>query len=40
VRGALKLKLFLEMLYASFSDVPPWDRALIDRGLLSEALTD
>lgn len=40
VRGALKLKLFLEMLYASFSDMPPWDRALIDRGLLSEALAD
>lgn len=40
VRRALKLKLFLELLYASFSDVPPWDRALIDRGLLGEAFIE
>jgi DNA-binding transcriptional LysR family regulator len=40
VRRALKLKLFLELLYGSFSDTPPWDRALIERGLLSDALTE
>ena len=33
-RSSLKLKLFLEVLTASFSGVPPWDRALIERGLL------
>ena len=37
VRRALKLKLFLELLYASFADTPPWDRALTERGLLREA---
>ena len=36
VRSSLKLKLFLEMLTASFSGVPPWDQALIERGLLPE----
>jgi hypothetical protein len=34
VRSSLKLKLFLESLNSSFSGVPPWDQALIDRGLL------
>jgi len=38
VRSSLKLKLFLEMLTTSFSGVPPWDRALIERGLLSEQI--
>jgi DNA-binding transcriptional LysR family regulator len=36
VRTALKLKLFLECLTASFSRVPPWDAALIEAGMLSE----
>jgi DNA-binding transcriptional LysR family regulator len=40
VRRALKLKLFLELLYARFADVPPWDRALIERGLLDESVID
>ncbi len=35
VRGALKLKLFLDALHSSFSGVPPWDAALIERGLLA-----
>lgn len=34
-RGQLKLSLFLEELSVTFQDVPPWDRALIERGLLS-----
>ncbi len=38
VRSALKLKLFLEVLTASFSGVPPWDRELIDKGLMGERL--
>ena len=40
VRSSLKLKLFLEMLTASFSGVPPWDQALIERGLLPEQVID
>ncbi len=40
VRSALKLKLFLKALAASFSGVPPWDRALIERGLLPEKLIE
>lgn len=36
VRSALKLKLFLELLERDFRGVPPWDQALMDRGLLSE----
>jgi len=36
VRSSLKLKLFLEVLTASFAALPPWDQALIERGLLSE----
>src|SRR5258706_11246016 len=32
VRSSLKLKLFLEGLTASFSALPPWDRALIEPG--------
>jgi len=40
VRSSLKLKLFLELLTASFSGVPPWDRALIERGLLPEQVID
>jgi len=40
VRSSLKLKLFLELLTASFSGVPPWDQALIERGLLPEEVID
>lgn len=34
VRSSLKLKLFLEVLTTSFAGLPPWDHALIERGLL------
>lgn len=34
VRSSLKLKLFLEVLTTSFAGLPPWDDALIERGLL------
>ena len=40
LRSALKLKLFLEVLIASFSGVPPWDQALIDGGLLPEQIVE
>jgi len=40
VRSSLKLKLFLEVLTASFSALPPWDQALIERGLLSENIIE
>lgn len=40
VRGALKLKLFLQTLTASFSGVPPWDQALIERKLLTPEPTE
>ena len=40
VRSALKLKLFLELLTASFTGVPPWDQALIERGLLGERIIE
>jgi len=40
VRSSLKLKLFLEVLTKSFSGVPPWDRPLIERGLLPEKIID
>ena len=40
VRSSLKLKLFLETLGASFSGVPPWDQALIDRGLLAPTIIE
>jgi DNA-binding transcriptional LysR family regulator len=40
VRSSLKLKLFLEVLTASFSGVPPWDQALIDRGLLADGVIE
>ena len=40
VRSSLKLKLFLDALYKSFSGVLPWDAALIERGLLSERVID
>jgi hypothetical protein len=40
VRSALKLKLFLDMLDQSFAGVPPWDAALIARGLLSAEIIE
>lgn len=40
VRSSLKLKLFLEVLTASFSGVPPWDQALIERGLVPEDIIE
>jgi len=40
VRSSLKLKLFLEVLTASFSGLPPWDRALIERDLLPEHIIE
>ena len=40
VRSSLKLKLFLDSLNSSFAGVPPWDQALIDRGLLPAAIIE
>jgi hypothetical protein len=40
LRSSPKLKLFLDVLAASFSGVPPWDRALIDLGLLPEVIIE
>jgi DNA-binding transcriptional LysR family regulator len=39
-RSSLKLKLFLESLATHFSGVPPWDAALIERGLLPEGFNE
>ena len=39
-RSSLKLKLFLEALVQSFAGTPPWDAALIDKGLVAEALIE
>jgi len=39
-RSSLKLKLFLETLDKSFAGMPPWDRALIDRGLLPATIIE
>jgi DNA-binding transcriptional LysR family regulator len=40
-RGVFKLKLFIETLAASFaSGEPPWDKQLIERGLMTAALID
>lgn len=41
VRSALKLKLFLDVLEQGFAGVlPPWDRPLLERGLIAERLID
>jgi DNA-binding transcriptional LysR family regulator len=40
VRSSLKLKLFLDTLDASFAAIPPWDRALIERGLLPASIVE
>ncbi|MBL8330226.1 MAG: LysR family transcriptional regulator [Rubrivivax sp.] len=39
-RSALKLKLFLEALVRSFAGTPPWDAALIERGLIGAELVE
>ncbi|HJW11197.1 MAG TPA: LysR family transcriptional regulator [Albitalea sp.] len=40
-RGAFKLKLFIETLAASFAGgEPPWDHALIERGLMPASLIE
>jgi DNA-binding transcriptional LysR family regulator len=40
-RGAFKLKLFIETLAASFaSGEPPWDHALIERGVMPASLIE
>ena len=41
LRGAFKLRLFIESLSASFGGgEPPWDKALIERGLIPPALLE
>jgi len=40
LRTSLKLKLFLEVLSASFSGAPPWDQVLIERGLLAQTIIE
>ena len=39
-RGALKLRLFLEFLAASFAGGAPWDQALVKRGLVPEEIIE
>jgi DNA-binding transcriptional LysR family regulator len=39
-RNDFKLKLFVEHIAAAFTRVPPWDAALIERGLLPEGLIE
>jgi DNA-binding transcriptional LysR family regulator len=39
-RSSLKLKLFLDMLTGSFASTPPWDEALIERGLLQRQVIE
>ena len=39
-RSSLKLKLFLDALARSFAGTPPWDAALIERGLVPERLIE
>ena len=41
LRGAFKLKLFIESLATSFAGgEPPWDHALIERGVIPSALIE
>ena len=37
-RNAFKLRLFIEHITAAFARVPPWDAAMIERGLLPAEL--
>lgn len=39
-RNAFKLKLFIEHIAEAFTPTPPWDAALIERGLLSRELIE
>jgi DNA-binding transcriptional LysR family regulator len=39
-RGGAKLRLFIESLLARFEGIPPWDRALMERGLLPHGLIE
>jgi hypothetical protein len=40
-RGALKLRLFIETLAAAYSrGAPPWDRRLIEAGVLAGELVE
>jgi len=39
-RNAFKLKLFMEHITDAFGRVPPWDRALIERAVLPQALVE
>jgi DNA-binding transcriptional LysR family regulator len=39
-RGGAKLRLFTESLLAKFTDLPPWDSALIEKGYISESLLE
>jgi DNA-binding transcriptional LysR family regulator len=39
-RNAFKLRLFIEHIAASFPRIPPWDAAMIERGLMPAALFD
>jgi DNA-binding transcriptional LysR family regulator len=40
VRSSLKLRLFLDVLTASFSGVPPWDAALVEKGFLADRIVE
>jgi DNA-binding transcriptional LysR family regulator len=37
-RNAFKLRLFIEHITAAFARVPPWDAAMIEKGMLPDAL--
>jgi DNA-binding transcriptional LysR family regulator len=39
-RGGAKLKLFIESLVDKYAGNPPWDRALIDKGLVPKVLVE
>lgn len=39
-RNAFKLKLFMEHITSAFGRVPPWDAALIERGILPRELVE
>ena len=39
-RASLKLKLFVDALVRSFAGTPPWDAALIEQGLIGDALVE
>jgi DNA-binding transcriptional LysR family regulator len=39
-RGGAKLRLFTESLLAKFTDHPPWDNALIEKGYIPESLLE